>query len=62
MQDQQGILILADLRRRGFQQGAVFVHDFPTRRLQNLQKLYGAVRAVPTFDAVAIRRALSEVS
>ena len=62
VQDQQGILILADLRRRGFHQGAVFVHDFPARRLQNLQKLYGAVRAVPTFDAVAIRRALSEVS
>lgn len=61
LQDQQGILILAELRRQGFQQGAVFVHDFPQRRLQNLQKLYGAVQAVPTFDAAAIRRALAEL-
>lgn len=62
LQDQQGILILAELRRHGFAQGAVFVHDFPQKRLQNLQKLYGAVRAVPTFDAAAIRRALAEIA
>lgn len=62
LQDQQGILILAELRRCGYRQGAVFVHDFPPKRLQNLQKLYGAVRAVPTFDVAAIRRALDEVS
>jgi CheY-like chemotaxis protein len=61
LQDQQGILILAEVRRRGFRQGAVFVHDFPQRRLANLQQLYGAVSAVPTFDVTAIRRALKEV-
>lgn len=59
LQDQQGILILAELRRHGFQQGAVFVHDFPPKRLQNLQKLYGSVQAVPTFDAAAIRKAFA---
>ena len=62
LQDQQGILILAELRRCGYPQGAVFVHDFPAKRLQNLQRLYGQVRAVPTFDAGAIRRALVELS
>lgn len=61
LQDQQGILILAELRRAGFRQGAVFVHDFPPQRLANLQKLYGRVRAVPTFDAAAIRQALGEI-
>lgn len=58
LQDQQGILILAALRARGHSQPAVFIHDFPARRLANLQKLYGLVRAVPTFDAAAIRLAL----
>lgn len=58
LQDQQGILILAELRARGHCQPAVFIHDFPGRRLANLQKLYGAVQAVPTFDAAAIRAAL----
>lgn len=58
LQDQQGVLILAELRSRGHHQPAVFIHDFPDRRLGNLQKLYGAVFAVPTFDAAAINRAL----
>lgn len=58
LKDQQGALILAELRRRGYNQPAVFVHDFPPRRLANLQRLYGRVEAVPTFDAAAIRRAL----
>lgn len=58
LKDQQGALILAELRRAGYDQPAVFVHDFPPRRLLNLQRLYGRVEAVPTFDAAAIRRAL----
>lgn len=58
LKDQQGALILAEVRRAGHHQPAVFVHDFPPRRLVNLQKLYGRVEAVPTFDAAAIRRAL----
>ena len=61
LQDQQGVLILAELRKHGYPQPAVFVHDFPERRLQNLRKLYGQVTAVPAFDAAAIRRGLQGV-
>jgi len=58
LQDQQGVLILAELRKLGHRQPAVFVHDFPSRRLENLRRLYGDVRAVPSFDAQALRLAL----
>ncbi len=58
VQDEQGTLILADLRAAGFAQPALFVHDFPRRRLANLRRLYGDVDAVPALDAAAIRRAL----
>jgi len=57
LQDQQGTLILAALRAAGHTQPAVFVHDFPPRRLENLRRLYGRVAAVPAFDAAAIRAA-----
>ena len=58
LKDQQGTLVLAELRRAGHAQPAVFVHDFPRQRLENLRRLYGDVRAVPGFDAAAIRAAL----
>jgi CheY-like chemotaxis protein len=58
LQDQQGVLILGELRAAGHQQPAVFVHEFPTRRLDNLRRLYGAVTALPGFDAAALRQAL----
>jgi hypothetical protein len=58
LQDQQGVLILAELRASGFAQLAVFIHDLPPRRLENLRRLYGAVRAVPTFDAALVLAAL----
>jgi CheY-like chemotaxis protein len=58
LQDQQGTLILAELRAAGHAQPALFVHPFPPRRLENLRKLYGAVDAVDTFDAGALNRAL----
>lgn len=58
LKDQQGTLVLAELRRAGHAQRAVFVHDFPRQRLENLRRLYGDVRAVPGFDAAAIREAL----
>ena len=58
VQDQQGALILAALRELGCHAPAVFVHDFPARRLDNLRRLYGRVAAVPSFDAAAIREAL----
>ncbi|HEX3867635.1 MAG TPA: hypothetical protein VHV78_12820 [Gemmatimonadaceae bacterium] len=58
LQDEQGTLILADLRAAGFAIPALFVHDFPPRRLENLRRLYGNVSAVPSLDAATIRRAL----
>ena len=58
LKDQQGTLVLAKLREAGFAQRAVFVHDFPARRLDNLRRLYGDVGAVPGFDAAAILSAL----
>jgi CheY-like chemotaxis protein len=58
LKDHQGVLILAALRAAGHRQPAVFVHDFPKRQLDNLVSLYGAVSAVPSFDAAAIRRRL----
>jgi hypothetical protein len=60
--DQQGTLILAAVRAAGHRQPALFVHDFPPRRLANLRALYGAVDAVPALDAAAIRRALGAVT
>jgi hypothetical protein len=54
IKDQQGTLVLAEIRKAGFRQRAVFVHDFPQERLRNLAKLYGDVHAVPGFDAAAI--------
>lgn len=56
LKEQQGTLILGELREAGHAQPAVFVHDFPPRRLANLRKLYGRVAAVPSFDAGAIAR------
>jgi len=60
LMDQQGTLVLGALREAGHAQLAVFVHDFPPRRLANLRKLYGDVRAVPGFDAQALGRELQE--
>ena len=62
LKEQQGTLILGALREDGHPQPAVFVHDFPGRRLANLRRLYGAVAAVPAFDAKAILRALEELA
>jgi CheY-like chemotaxis protein len=58
LQDQQGVLILGELRAAGHLQPAVFVHEFPPRRLDNLRRLYGTVLALPGFDAAALRLAL----
>lgn len=61
LRENQGILILARLREAGCRAGALIINDLPPRRLENLQKLYGAVRAVPDFDAQAIRAAFSDL-
>lgn len=58
LKDQQGALILGELRAAGHRQRAVFIHDLPPRRLENLKRLYGAVAAIPSFDAAALRVAL----
>lgn len=58
LKENQGTLILAELRKAGHPQPAVFVHDFPPGRIDNLRGLYGEVEAVPSFDAGMIRRAL----
>ncbi len=60
IKDNQGALVLAELRRAGHDQPAVFVHDFPKGKLANLQRLYGRLTAVPSFDAATIRAALLE--
>ena len=54
LQDQQGVLILAELRTAGFGQPAVFIHEFPPRRMQNLKKLSDPVHALSSFDATAL--------
>ncbi len=55
LKDQQGALVLAQLRAQGHHQPALFVHDFPPRRLENLRRLYGRVDALSSFDARALR-------
>ena len=60
LKEQQGTLVLGALREAGCDAPAVFVHDFPPRRLTNLRRLYGNVSAVPAFDAEAIATALVE--
>ena len=58
LKENQGTLALAALRRAGYYARALFVHDFPKGRLDNLRRLYGDVKAVPSFDAASIREAL----
>jgi hypothetical protein len=58
LQEQQGILILAELRAAGFGQKAVFIHEFLPRRLENLRRLYAPICALPAFDAAALLQAL----
>ncbi len=56
--DHQGTFILAALRAAEHHQPALFINDLAPRRLANLRTLYGDVRAVPRFDAAAMRAAL----
>jgi len=55
LHDNQGTFVLAGLRDGGHDQPALFVHDMPGRKLENLKDLYGNVVAVPHFDARAIQ-------
>ncbi len=58
LKDNQGTLILKEIREAGHHQRAVFVHEFAPRVLDNLRRLYGEVVAISSFDAEAIRLAL----
>jgi hypothetical protein len=62
LKEQQGTLILGELRAAGYPAPAVFVHDFPPQRLANLRRLYGRVGAVPAFDARAIAHELERLA
>ena len=55
LRENQGTFALAVLRRAGYYAKALFVHDFPKGRLENLRRLYGDVQAVPSFDVAGIR-------
>ncbi len=59
--DNQGYLILQELRERGFNQPALLVAELPQRRQDNLRKLYGRIGVVPSFDRNRIARALREL-
>lgn len=56
--DNQGFLLLGELRGAGFGQPALLITEMNERRVENLRKLYGAIDAVPTFDKERIARAL----
>ncbi len=56
LKEHQGTLILAEIRKAGHRARAVFIHDFPSRRLENLRRLYGDVVSFPSFDAAQIRK------
>ena len=57
LKEHQGALVLNEIRRAGHLARAVFIHDFPARRLENLRRLYGDVVSFPSFDATQIRKA-----
>lgn len=59
--DNQGFLILQHLREEDHQQPALLISEIPSRRLQNLRRLYGALSAVPSFDKRQIARALQDL-
>ena len=60
--DHQGTFILEAVRAAGHHQPALFINDMAPQRLANLRKLYGDVRAVPRFDAQAMRAALGSAT
>ncbi len=62
LKEQQGTLILGELRQAGHAQPAVFVHDFPPRRLANLRKLYGRVAAASNEGTAAIVREIARLA
>lgn len=59
--DNQGYLILRELRERGLAQPALIIAELPLRRQENLRRLYGKIGVVPSFEAETIHRTLAEL-
>lgn len=56
--DNQGFLLLREIRDAGHDQPALIISDLPERRRTNLGRLYGNVAVVQSFDRDAIQTAL----
>ncbi len=61
IEDNQGFLILQALRAQNHHQPALLITDIPARRRANLERLYGRLLVVPSFDAKEIRDALGKL-
>ncbi|MEL6178642.1 MAG: hypothetical protein AAFS10_06795 [Myxococcota bacterium] len=61
LSDNQGYLILRELRDAGYTQPALMIADIPKRQRDNLGRLYGTVGVVPSFDRAAIQRELERL-
>ena len=58
IEDNQGFLLLREMRDAGHEEPALIISDLPERRCQNLSRLYGNVAVVLSFDRDAIVAAL----
>jgi hypothetical protein len=56
--DNQGFLLLREIRDAGYDQPALIISDLPERRRRNVARLYGNVAVVKSFDREAIVSAL----
>ncbi len=59
--DNQGFLILRELRSRGYDQPALLITELPERRKNNLRRLYGKIGVVASFEAASIQEALTSL-
>jgi hypothetical protein len=59
--DNQGYLILRELRDEGYEQPALIIAELPGRRQDNLRRLYGNIGVVASFEAAAIKRELERL-
>ena len=62
IEDNQGYLILRELRDVGYAQPALIIAELPERRQENLRRLYGAIGVVPSFDPGAISAELQRLT
>ena len=59
--DNQGYLIMRELRDAGHEQPAIIIAELPPRQEANLQRLYGAIGVVPSFEPSTIKARLDEL-